>query len=781
MSAIIHKLDNQTRAKPGLYTRLKQPLTDCLSKSMSVFVAQMFTGADDILFQLAENADSNEDQNLYFDTMRMLRLERKHITQCFMQQISISLQLDMELDNKQVQDDELSLVDQSEMEEMVAISTMNAKAMGLYGESVNHLQARIEFASLKCDMFNQHALNPESICYAFKDALVEIELSTDIKLILFKLFDQEVLARLLPLYQELNQVFIDQDILPQITAASAKPTSRKLQQTALTPQTSEAEQTDAVYHENSINIAPQNFQHPTQASDIIAKEHVGGNTRGSTQNQVQQLVTQFLQGDLTASGPQIPASFSQESVSQESVSQGSVSQGSSSGNNSNSSQASQYYDRRDVMRALSQVQKQISQPGQNQDSFKQQLLSEIGNLHGGAVTRQVSQLDEKTIDFIEMLFEAIVEDINISDVVTHLIQRLQILVIKVAMLDDLFFQDSYHPARVTLNLIAHLGCGISEKTDALYNTLENIVDTLINDFDLDIQSFLNSVSELESLQIAELKSAADKEAETQKSVLHGHARSVVLSTLQKLVTKKTIPKLCQKLLLKHWSTFMFHQYIKYGRSSDNWLTSVSHAKQLIEMLQPVTRQSDIDIIKDNKDMLIDDIHQSLLTTRQNPIDIECEINNLHITFEAITESSVINEQDNLTLSPASTIELDVVNDSSLEEKLIQITTLAPTETHSNDASLKISKLPADVRPGVWFEVYTGSDTPPRRAKLSVIIMDQASLVFVDRHGIKVIDKDAEIFSAELSENKSSAISDHSAFDHALGLVIHSLSNANSTT
>jgi hypothetical protein len=87
---------------------------------------------------------------------------------------------------------------------------------------------------------------------------------------------------------------------------------------------------------------------------------------------------------------------------------------------------------------------------------------------------------------------------------------------------------------------------------------------------------------------------------------------------------------------------------------------------------------------------------------------------------------------------------------------------------------KIARLPSDLHPGVWFEIFNGEDRPVRRLKLSVILTEVAKLIFVDCHGIKVIEKDAGDFASELENEKSRFIADHSTFEHALGTVIHKL-------
>lgn len=88
--------------------------------------------------------------------------------------------------------------------------------------------------------------------------------------------------------------------------------------------------------------------------------------------------------------------------------------------------------------------------------------------------------------------------------------------------------------------------------------------------------------------------------------------------------------------------------------------------------------------------------------------------------------------------------------------------------------MQISRLPSDVKQGVWFEIYNGEDKALRRVKLSVILFDEAKLVFVDRHGNQVIEKFANEFVDELNENKSRIIADHSIFNHALGQIINSI-------
>jgi len=90
------------------------------------------------------------------------------------------------------------------------------------------------------------------------------------------------------------------------------------------------------------------------------------------------------------------------------------------------------------------------------------------------------------------------------------------------------------------------------------------------------------------------------------------------------------------------------------------------------------------------------------------------------------------------------------------------------------AKQKISQLTSATKPGAWYEIFNGEDRAVRRLKLSVILTDAAQLIFVNRKGIKVMEKDADVFAKELEENKSRILADHSTFNHALGQVMGAL-------
>lgn len=65
------------------------------------------------------------------------------------------------------------------------------------------------------------------------------------------------------------------------------------------------------------------------------------------------------------------------------------------------------------------------------------------------------------LDTLSMIFDAIFATPDLADVVKSILSRLQIPLLKVAILDDSFFSDTRHPARQIINLIARAAFGLA--------------------------------------------------------------------------------------------------------------------------------------------------------------------------------------------------------------------------------------------------------------------------------------------------------------------------------
>lgn len=429
----------------------------------------------------------------------------------------------------------------------------------------------------------------------------------------------------------------------------------------------------------------------------------------------------------------------------------------------------QFHDRRDVIQALTSLQVSYKPkyiPGSTEiqtDDFKHALLNSMAKMGNTSMSKSLNAIDGRTIDFVEMVFGAFLRDTNISPALKSLLLELQIPLIKVAMLDSQFFQNNKHPARNMLDTIAHLGIGIEDRENTLFKTMQLIVEQLQNTFEQNLSSFSTALTALNRLKVIETDKSGKQEEETQKAIFKEHARQVVLNELQRYTYKKVIQKELKPLILKQWSALMFLRFVRYGKDSSQWNEIITLLKHLVYSVQPIKSSEQWILLNNDSDDLVNDIEAQLKTTKLSPGSIDASMTALREIHAKLIESSEF-----FQATPDYSLA-----ERSIDEILEEVEDEIP-EDEGEPPRAQIARLPRDVKQGVWFEIYNGEGKALRRVKLSVILFDEAKLIFVDRLGNKVIDKLASEFMQELEEGKSKIIADHSIFNHALGQVIGSI-------
>jgi len=434
-----------------------------------------------------------------------------------------------------------------------------------------------------------------------------------------------------------------------------------------------------------------------------------------------------------------------------------------------------FFNRDDVLKALTNIQQVYKSkyvPGQqvniNTEAFKTQLLNSMAKLNNVAVPKAMNQIDGRTIDFVEMIFGAFLRDNNISDAIKGLLLKLQIPVIKTSLIDNKFFYDNKHPARKLLDTIAHLGIGIENEDNTVYQTISLIIDQLLRSFDKNIVSFVTASSSLQRLTTIEQKKLKQNEEVTHKQIIQEHARQLILSELQYHTMNIKLPKPVQPLLLNHWSTYMFSCYLRFGKTSYEWQESIDILKIVTKSLAPVTNMTEWSALKDSYENIAHTVSEKLKTTKQNQEKAFLAVSNLSRHYEKVIKTSEFYEEKSLQNKQEVAIKDSVFADKSQDKP-------SPVEKLEKSSESKIAELPSYVKPGVWFKIYTGKGQPSRRLKLSIITPENARMVFVDRKGTKIIEKDVNDFNDELLAGKSNMLEDHSVFDHALSQVIANIS------
>lgn len=187
--------------KPPARFSLPAPLIrlrDASGQSLKSVLASFFDRADDALFELADRAGTNLDQTAYFDAMRELRLRRKSMVVSILQYVSQAFNEIGKFQPQQggrsledVDEDSLSLVDHSQLEQQVAVDNLINKLRNRYTEQIRLLTARVGHLLPGIELKDaQMPLSPEIICGGVAEACADLDIDIRAKLVVLKLFDR---------------------------------------------------------------------------------------------------------------------------------------------------------------------------------------------------------------------------------------------------------------------------------------------------------------------------------------------------------------------------------------------------------------------------------------------------------------------------------------------------------------------------------------------------------------------------------------------------------------
>ncbi len=224
--------------EPVLLTRMPAAmhrLRDSARQQLQVLLRELFDKVDDAMFELADKAASNLEQNVYFDSMREVRIRRRTMEAQFFRFIDVRFSQLLDLNSPRnskdtdvtalsidnVSLDELSLVKNDELEEIMATESMMNRVNERCAEAIQHLTLRIDHLVPVKVYQKNNPLGVDVICQAFAEATRALSIDVKAKLVLFKLFDNLVMVKLDGLFEQLNQLLIDANILPSLKVTGA--------------------------------------------------------------------------------------------------------------------------------------------------------------------------------------------------------------------------------------------------------------------------------------------------------------------------------------------------------------------------------------------------------------------------------------------------------------------------------------------------------------------------------------------------------------------------------
>lgn len=739
-----HTSHTQVGRLPVALTQLRDKAAMQLKQDLQA----LFDNADDSLFEMADRATSNTEQNDLFEAMRELRLKRKSIANGFLRKVfegfaelaRYSVGQPPQLTSVSLEG--LSLMQNDELEESVAVDAMVAKVLSRDAQALHHLTTRINTLISKKIDDTGNPLGPRPVCESFVAACADLGVDIRIKLIIYKLFEKYVLSEIGQLYAEANQILVQAGVLPELK--SAPPVARQPRAGGRPAASTSAASEPAV----GLAGASEDMQEAFAAFQGLMTQLRG---------------TALPQRELPADAVPITSN--------------------------------------DLTRLLSHLQQHLpaaSQISGEELREKLDLLLSKASAKSGK-TRVVGQVDDDAINLISMLFEFILDDRALPDSLKALIARLQIPMLKVAVQDKAFFNRGSHPARRLLNEIATAALGWSEhdteKRDSLYQKIEQVVQRLLNDFVDDPRIFSELLADFVAFtgnerRRSELLEQRMRDAEEGRAKSE-QARLAVEQAMNQRLLGKTLPAAVVRLLQEAWSKVLLLIHLKHGGESVAWRDATATMDDLVwSVSTPETAEDRLRLLQ-MVPGLLRSLREGMAEASLDPFvvnELFAGLEALHVqAFQRMRQEpeadAVVSAVEAQALSQvAEVLPLDSAPEISepapMVEVVEEIVLLAPGERREREEQpvVEDEAVLAQVdalRVGSWVEIQEDEEHK-LRCKLAAVIKPSGKFIFVNRTGMKVLEKTRMGLAVEFRRQAVRLLDDALLFDRALESVIGNL-------
>jgi hypothetical protein len=211
-----------------------------------------------------------------------------------------------------------------------------------------------------------------------------------------------------------------------------------------------------------------------------------------------------------------------------------------------------------------------------------------------------AEMDADVINLVSMFFEFILDDKQLQPTMKALIARLQIPILKVALLDRSFFNKGGHPARKLLNEMARVGIGWNEpaegKKDRLKDKIEEIVQRVLSEFDQDVSMFAELLQDFSNFVDVEQRRGQLVEQRTKDSekgkVASELAKVAAQDSLNESMRGQIVPDFMMELLRDGWSSVMVLHFLKEGSDGEGWLQASTLVDELLWSINPHSEERD---------------------------------------------------------------------------------------------------------------------------------------------------------------------------------------------
>ncbi len=680
-----------------------------------------FAGLNDFFFDMAEQAESNAQQNAYFSAIGETRKNKSELTRQFAQNVNVIFQKFKSKDfiyfiesNQQTENtkQKLTLIKEDDLDQKLAINNVIVKVSQQYHKDLYLLNLR--FAELAEQEVDNHTnpIGPDAIVNAFALSLKILKSENNIKLMIIKLFEKNMIETLGPAYRMVNKYFKKHHVLPDIQF-----------------QVKQAKQSGHTIN-NSINYLAQKLSGEDENFKKIADILDHDREQDTQHNYSAASIVQFSQ--LTDALNQIKAELltDQEMLNNQSISP---------------------------------------------LELKDQLLKKLKSLKAISAHQSLNKADENTIDLIGELFQFLVEDRQLPETIQLVLSKLQLPYLQIALKDQSFFSDKQNNARQLLNIMAESAIGWSPQTDdkgMFLNKIKEIVNFILQNHEKNI----NYAKLIDRFVIfdQQIKKRALINERRNSAKISGRerlnqAKNQTALFLKAQLAGQKIPALVREILLQPWANVLILSELRQQESPELLQKNQQFVRKLVAAANPDSASK---TPEDAIQALCQELTEGLklvaydikdLSTKSKQIKA-ClkKINGFKTSTKAV---QFIDPKDILKLSKEFNQESSVgALIKNPDMSLTSPENIPVIDDEHNDKAMNIEL-------GEWIQIDADhADGQPQRVKLSWKSPISGKLLFVNAKGAKVMDLFPIELAAQLRCHKIQLLQQIPLLDRAMSSI-----------
>ena len=672
-------------------------------------LSHYFEVVDEKLFKLAEQAGSNADQNRYFHTRDEIGRHRDPIREQFLNHIQSAFDhfqqgmntcSDVSNDptqqlapEQEILEQDLSLVDNAELEEKLAIASMSRKRSVENSENLYALNQRLSVLRGSTGVTDQgNPFAPGVFGEALQSATGGLRLDDTARLLIYKVFDNAFMASLGTLYRQLNDHFQTNGILPNLGYYIKKTPEEVLAD--LPPELKQQLSDISIKRQLELIKAIQLMQHRLH----------------------RQPVYQRPAGVAPLSAPQLLDNMRQL--------------------------------QRNAGVLLSRLESQQAVAANDTAILRQQIKQDI---------ERTDNIDRNVIEIVGLLFEYMLNDQQLPDSVKTLLSYLHTPFLKIALIDKGFFNHPEHPARQLLNSLVAAGERWVEpagkRKSEVFEQIRKVVQRVLTEFDNDIRLFSELALEFNQylrqhsrrIRLSEKRAMQAAQGENKLKEI----RLKVERYLKAKIGDIRLAPPVETLLFEPWANFLAFNLLRFGSRSEQWRQAALVADDVIWYCLPHGSGADIHAQKRLEELQVTlpkALQAGFDTVGYDHTQSQRLLGLLAQRRAEIISTTADNETD--TADAPGTVSTAGTTDTADIER-IELTDQATADTKADPLLEKLKRLKVDT----WFE-FDADGPEPQRVKLAWSNGTTMQFMFVNRLGQQVAVKSGRQLVRELRKGKT---------------------------